>query len=137
MSEHAIEPVPQPAQGEPVPTAYSMQQVTQTTFNTAIPSHVWTSAVLSDLHAKQHDISIKQLELEAKRAGMFNEHRLREHRLGWAAFALVSAIILVSLFLVVGGDAARAAVGTHIIASAIAFLAGYLAGHGQGQSERR
>lgn len=124
-------PMPEPpVVPEAVPTAYSIQQVTQTQFNTAIPSHVWTPEVLKDLHAKQHDISAKQIELDSKRTGFFNEQRVRESKFGWAAFALVAVIILTALYFIGAGSESQASMGTHLIAATIAFLGGYLAGNG-------
>jgi hypothetical protein len=119
------EPVP-----EPVPTAYNIQQVTQTQVNTAIPAHVWTTQALMDLHAKQKDVNdnnVRSIDDERKREHeRITTQNSRMHQLNIAGFVLVGAIVVFGLYLVAVGNP----FGKDIIGATVLFLSGFLAGKG-------
>lgn len=118
------EPQAPPDPATAVTAAYSVQTITQ--FNTAIPSHVWTSEVLKDLHEKQFEISKRNIK-------SLDDQRVREHNGGIAAFGVITAILLFGCYLVLQNNP----IGKDILLGTLTFLAGYLAGYGTGKTQPR
>ncbi|MGE0407077.1 MAG: hypothetical protein AB7O65_12340 [Candidatus Korobacteraceae bacterium] len=100
---------------------YSVSQVTQV--NQALPAHVWnTDLVREYLHMLKDN--------DDKNRAAFETMKQRENSQAWAGLVIIAGIVAFGLYLVAIGNS----YGRDLVGSTVLFLAGYLAGHGQGKA---
>jgi len=85
-----------------------------------IPSSAWSTEAVLDLHAKQKEVAIRNLD-------SLDAYRGMESRKAWAGILLIAGIIGFGCYLILIGNS----LGKDIIGATILFLAGFLAGRGQ------
>lgn len=108
---------PGQANANVVPTAYA--QMTQVA--AYVPPQVWTTEALLDLHAKQKEVSFRNLD-------SLDAQRHREHVIALVALGGFAAILAVGFWFAY----VRIELGRDIVIAAVSAGLGYAAGYGSG-----